>query len=158
MKKFVLMYAIILVLINTTSFAQDNKNTKFLSLELGGVGGLASFSYEWEFANTNNTSFFMRNAFSFVPIDKNNGVALIFPVMVHGVWGKGLHKVDFGIGQTITLTTKGKAFVLMPLSVGYKWQNPEQKHYWRIAYTPLISYLVDFQVQNWGGITYGYKF
>jgi hypothetical protein len=130
----------------------------YFSLELAGSGGLASISYERNFLDKEVVDLHWRLGFSYAPVDKNNGGALVFPVLVHGVIGKNAHKLDVGLGQTLSITTKGRTFVMMPAVLGYRFQPTEKNYFLRLAYTPIISYLVDFQVQHWAGFTYGYHF
>ena len=130
---------------------------RHLSLELGGVGGLGAVSYEREVLRKDAFRLDMRFGFSFIPIDANNGYSFIFPVLAHGILGKSKHQLDVGIGQGFTLTTKGKFFVVMPASIGYRLSLLKGKIYLRAAYTPLISYLLDFQWQHWAGLTFGFR-
>jgi len=130
---------------------------RYVSFELGGSGGIASLNYEKTFVNREVCKFSWRLGFSVAPIDRTNGTVLIFPLMVHGIVGKSNHKLDLGIGQSLSITTRGQPFVLMPAVVGYRFQPEDKRCYWRIAYTPLISYLLNFQVQHWAGLTFGYK-
>lgn len=98
-----------------------------------------------------------RAGLSFVPIDRNNGNGIIFPLLIHATYGNGKHMADLGIVQAITITTKGSAFVRMPTSFGYRFQT-EVRMFYRVAYTPLVSYIYNFQWEHWGGITIGYNF
>jgi hypothetical protein len=128
-------------------------------LELGGSGGLGSINYEKSFLNFgNNGMLTWRAGLSFSPIDKNNGTAIIFPVMVNAVVGKSKHKFEAGIGQGPTITTKGNFFTRMPLAFCYRYQNPGKSFYLRAGYTPIVSYIVDFQWQHWAGVSFGYAF
>lgn len=130
---------------------------KNIYLELGGSGGFASFNFEWIFAHRNRKiRWLLRPGFSVSPIDKNNGVALIFPVMVHGIYGKH-HCLDIGVGQTITITTRGQFFFRAPVSIGYRLEPKESRMFYRFSYTPIVSYLFDQQWEHWGGISIGYK-
>ena len=125
--------------------------------ELGGSGGFGSFNYEKIFAHRNpKMRFLLRPGLSFTPIDKNNGFALIFPVLVHGVYGEK-HCLDVGIGQTFTITSKGQFFFRAPLSIGYRLEPKESRMFYRFSYTPIVSYLFDQQWEHWGGISIGYK-
>jgi hypothetical protein len=67
-------------------------------------------------------------------------------------------KPDIGIGQTISITTKGSPFFMMPAEAGCRYQPADKNYYIRLSYTPIISYLIDFQIQHWGGFTYAYSF
>ena len=130
---------------------------KNIYLELGGSGGFASFNFEWIFAHRNpKMRFLLRPGISVSPIDKNNGLALIFPVMVHGVYGQK-HCLDVGLGQTFTITTKGQFFFRAPLSIGYRLEPKSSRMFYRFSYTPIVSYLFDQQWEHWGGISVGYK-
>ncbi len=137
--------------------AQEQINESFLSFELAGSGGLASLNYERSFHKNDSRKFLWRTGFSLAPIDKNNGVVLVFPLMVHGVFGASKHKLDVGIGQTISISTKAAFFILLPTSIGYRLEPSDKRYYWRFAYTPIFSYLIDFQMQQWGGIAFGYR-
>jgi hypothetical protein len=150
-----LLFIAYLFLSMTQSYAQKQQ---FFSFELGGSGGLASINYEQNYLEKKNYFLQARFGFSYGPIDANNGGVLIFPIMTHAVIGPKNHKLDIGIGQTLSITTKGNFFILMPSSIGYRYQPSSKNYYWRFAYTPIFSYLIDFQMQQWGGITYGYNF
>jgi hypothetical protein len=153
-----------------SSFAGMAQKERFVTFELAGTGGVGSFNFEKCFREppalphtdvsggpTDPFRLYWRAGLSFAPIDKNNGVAIVLPFLVHATVGNGNHRLDIGIGQTLSVTTKGQAFILMPASLGYRYQPAEKKYYLRFAYTPIVSYLVDFQWQNWGGITFGYR-
>ena len=124
---------------------------------MAGSGGIGSVNYETTLLDGDVMDMNLRLGFSVAPIDKNNGVGLVFPVMLHHVFGKNSHKLDVGWGQSLTLSTKGSLFLLTPLSFGYRFEPVEKRYYFRASYTPLVSYLIDFQWQNWAGLTFGYK-
>lgn len=130
---------------------------RFASFELAGSGGLASFNYETSIKKFHFSDLYFRVGLSASPIDRNNGTAIVFPLMVHFVYGQSKHKLDLGLGQTISITTRGAFFVRMPASIGYRIEPDDKKYFWRFSYTPIISYLVDFQWQHWGGISFGIK-
>lgn len=133
-------------------------NRKSVYLEVGGSGGLGSLNYEKIFYTKNNTDFSWRAGLSFAPIDKNNGTGIVFPLMVNALLGKNAHKLELGLGQGITITTRGSFFAVTTAAVGYRFQPVDKRLFYRVTYTPLISYLVDFQVQQWAGISIGYSF
>ena len=152
------------------SFAFRQNSNKF-SFELAGSGGFGSFNFEKnlfyqeksepvldELAQPKKLGhqFDLRFGFSLTPVDKNNGIVLIFPVMVHFHKFKGSHGIDVGLGQTLSITTRGNFFIRTPMSVGYRFQPLDKNYYLRFSYTPIFSYLLDFQYQHWAGITYGH--
>lgn len=136
------------------AFSQGERH---LSLELLGSGGIASLNYEQSILQKEPLDLKFRVGVSFAPIDRNNGTALAFPLMLHAVVGQSPHRLDVGAGQTFSLTTKGSFFLRMPLSAGYRFQPEGKRYYLRLAYTPILSYLIDFQWQHWGGFTIGYQ-
>ena len=139
--------------------AQDTLvKKKSIYFELAGSGGIASINYEKEFCKKKNTEFTLRAGFSIAPIDKNNGNGIVFPVLVNALIGKKAHKLELGLGQGITITTRGSFFALGTAVLGYRYQNPDKNWFYRVSYTPLISYIVDFQVQQWFGLSIGYTF
>lgn len=133
-------------------------NKKSIFIELAGSGGLGSLNYESHFYKKNNLVLTWRAGLSFAPIDKNNGVGIVFPVMMNGLLGRTPHKIEVGLGQGITVTTRGSFFALTTGVLGYRFQQESKNWFYRVSYTPLISYLVDFQVQHWGGFSIGYTF
>ena len=130
----------------------------YFSFELAGSGGFGSLNYEHPIYQKGKLALNMRYGFSFTPIDKNNGMVLIFPVMLHALIGENAHKLDLAVGQSISLTTRGAFFLITPMAIGYRYQPHDKNYFLRIAYTPLLSYLVDVQWQNWAGFTYGFHF
>ncbi|MEN0046206.1 MAG: hypothetical protein AAF806_04000, partial [Bacteroidota bacterium] len=94
------------------------QQSRYLSFELAGSGGLASINYEKIFSQKGNADFYYRLGFSLAPVDRNNGTAFIFPLMLHTKIGQGKHLLDLGAGQSISITSKGSFFIRMPMSLG----------------------------------------
>lgn len=135
---------------------QSDENRKSVYVELAGSGGLGSLNFEKQFKSIKSTELTWRAGISLAPIDKNNGTGIVFPVLINALVGKGSHKFEVGAGQGITFTTKGRFFALTTAVVGYRYQPFDKRWFYRVSYTPLISYLVDFQYQHWGGVSVGY--
>lgn len=133
----------------------QNKGAFF---ELGGTGGIASINYEKMVFKKGITALGIRAGFSTFKVDRNSGWTLIFPVLPEVIVGNGKHRFEASIGQTFSITTKGAPFFLMPATIGYRFVPEEKKIYYRIAYTPMMAYLFDFQYQHWGGFSIGYRF
>ncbi len=134
----------------------DINKRRSVFFETAGSGGLGSINYEKLFHQNENIEFTWRAGISIAPIDRNNGVGIVFPLMVNGLFGKRAHKLELGLGQGVTITTKGSGFILATAAIGYRYQHESKKWFYRITYTPLISYLIDFQVQQWAGVSIGY--
>lgn len=155
----VAIFLFVLIFFVSNVFGQKELNKRnSIYFELAGSGGLGSINFEQSFYKKNFTELTWRAGLSFAPIDKNNGIGIVFPVMINALLGKSSHKLDLGIGQGITVTTKGSAFLLTTAVIGYRFQPSSKPWFWRVGYTPLISYLIDFQVQHWGGVSVGYTF
>lgn len=137
---------------------EESTKRNSLFFELAGSGGFGSINFEQSFLRKNAFELNWRAGLSFAPIDKNNGTGIVFPLMINTLLGKSSHKGEIGLGQGITVTTRGSLFALTTAVVGYRFQSSEKPWFYRVSYTPLISYLVDFQVQHWGGISVGYTF
>ena len=137
--------------------ATNWEKKKAVFLEIGGSGGIGSLNFEKYFFRKKSTQFTWRAGLSLAPIDKNNGTGIVCPMMINALIGKASNKLELGIGQGITMTTKGQFFALTTGAIGYRYQAETKKWFYRITYTPLISYLVDFQMQHWGGISIGYN-
>lgn len=130
-----------------------------LFLELAGSGGFGSLNFEWMFVKRNKFRWMLRAGISATYIDANNGMVLVFPTMIHGVYSPKthVHSLDFGIGQSFSITTKGSFFVRTPISIGYRLEPNKKRLFYRFSYTPIISNIVGFQWEHWGGISIGYK-
>ncbi len=149
---------LLLIFISIILLGQTENNRRSIFLEIGGSGGLGSINYEKVFFTKNNTELTWRAGLSIAPIDKNNGVGIVFPLMINSLYGKNSHKLETGLGQGITITTKGSFFALTTAVIGYRYQPESKNWFYRVSYTPLISYLVDFQIQQWAGLSIGYTF
>lgn len=152
MKKCLLSFLLMAVVHSVSA-----QSGKYVSFELAGSGGIASFNYEKVFQSFGSDHFYMRYGISFSPVDVNNGTAIIFPIMFQSKWGGNGHYADLGIGQAITITTRGSGYIRMPLSMGYRFEPTDKRYYLRAAYTPIVSYLFNFQWENWAGLTFGYQ-
>jgi len=155
----ILLIIIFVLFFSITAFSQtiESKDNSAI-FELAGNGGLCSINFEKNICKKKISEFNWRIGLSFAPIDKNNGIGLVFPLMVNSLIGKNSHKLELGFGQGITITTKGNFFALALANIGYRYQPSTSKLFYRITYTPLISYIFDFQIQQWGGISIGYTF
>ncbi len=139
-------------------FCQNDLKRQSIFFELAGSGGLGSLNYEQTFNSGKQVNFGWRLGLSLAPIDKNNGTGLVFPVMINALIGRNDHKFELCLGQGITITTKGHFFLLTTPAIGYRLQPARKNWFYRASYTPLVSYLVDFQVQQWAGLSIGYTF
>ena len=164
------LYTTIVVMLTLCGFCRAQ--TRQVFLELGGSGGLGSINLEKPLfiaprsAPRDNCgplnpvwySFTWRLGLGASPIDRNNGWVVVFPAMVNMVYGVYSHRVEFGAGFAPSITTKGSFFVKSPLMLGYRFQPPGKKLFYRVSYTPIFAWLVDVQWQHWAGVSIGYNF
>lgn len=148
---------LVLLFVISISLGTYSQKDSYLSLEALGSGGLGGLFYERDYATVGIVDFQYRLGFSMMPVDVNNGSVLIFPHMLHFVIGQKASRLDFGLGFTASITTKGQFFVRQPLSIGYRFEPPAKNFYLRASYTPIASVLIDYQWQHWGGLTFGLK-
>lgn len=144
----------VLLLILAMPLVQAQERSLFL--ELGGSGGLGSVNYEQTLHSWDKVSLSVRAGLSFTPVDKNNGIVIGIPLLANLILGTGHWQGEVGIGQGLSITTRGQPFVLGLLQGGVRYQGEGKRFYYRMNYTPLVSYLIDFQVQHWAGLSVGY--
>lgn len=149
---------------------------KGMFFELGGSGGFASVNYEktlWDPQSHRiikadcsrlppaKHTYTWRAGFSTIPVDKNNGWVLIFPAMANVVYSigdiNGPHKLEAGAGIALSITTKGSWYIKSPAMIGYRFTRSDKKIFYRVNYTPIIGWLVDYNWQHWAGVSIGYR-
>ena len=135
----------------------DHKKQKSFFFEVGGSGGLGSLNYERSCRKAEKLETTFRAGFSIAPISQNNGFGIVLPLMYNVLLGKSSHKLECGLGLGMTITTQRAFFILAPAAIGYRYQPEDKSWFYRITYSPLISFLVDFQVQQWAGVSIGYS-
>lgn len=143
-----------------------------LFLEVGGSGGLGSINYEKMLSRpmrkvapdascgTPDPSRYiisLRAGLGFSPIDKNNGVVLVFPLMGNVIYGLGKHKLEGGLGFAPSVTTRGAFYIKSPLMLGYRYEPSGNNLFFRVNYTPIVGWWFDYQWQHWAGFSIGYK-
>lgn len=146
---FVIIILLVFLFVGTNQAARED----VLGVEILGSGGLGALTYESRWAQWGCSL-----GFSLAPIDRNNGVALVFPMHIRKFFLEGDHRFVLGTGQAITITTKGQYFLMGLLECGWMWKRKDSPWAVKLAYTPLVSYLVDFQWQHWAGFSCSYAF
>ena len=150
-------FIILSLLLTIKIYCQEFTNKKSVIFEIGGSAGVGSINYENIFNKKGQFDLLWRVGITGFPIDKNNGFVLVIPATFGTLIGQGNNKLELEIGQGFSITTKGKIFALTTPIIGYRYQNTRKRFFFRITYTPLISYIFDFQYQNWAGVSIGYK-
>jgi hypothetical protein len=122
-------------------------------VELGGSGGLGSIN-----ATTpiRGGPIDLRVGLSVLPVDRNVGVVLIVPVMAEAHTA-GRWQVAGGVGQGLSITTAAVPWARGLASAGVRYVPPNGRVWAGVAYTPLVSYLLDLQLQHWAGVQIGWK-
>lgn len=157
MKVYTILFSL---LIFSSLYSQQDKE-RSVYFEAGGSGGLGSINYEASILNSLSSeklNYTWRAGLSIAPIDKNNGTGIVFPIMINSLIGASNHRLELGVGQGFTITTRGSFFTLTTAIVGYRFDAKNSPLFFRATYTPLLSYLIDFQVQQWAGLSIGYTF
>ncbi len=139
------------------AMAALSSSAQHLFVELGGNGGLSSVNYEHRFVQKEKVSLQWRAGLSLAPVDRNNGTGIVLPLMLNGLYGRGPHFAELGLGEGITFTTQGEFFLRATATLGYRYQHPDKRITFRAGYTPIISHLFTFQWQHWAGVSVGYQ-
>lgn len=144
------------ILFCSPGLAQQEKPAQISSFhfELAGTGGLYSLSLERSFGKKN---MFVQPGVSVFP--NNHYTMLVIPVMVKKHFGSNKHKLETGIGQGLSFAF-GEGLHFFPrglLLIGWRYETENSPWIFRVSYTPMLSYLVDWQYQHWGGISIGYR-
>lgn len=90
------------------------------------------------------------------PIDRNSGMVFVLPFALQARWGTGPHKLEAAMGFSLSFTTRVKVFSQAIPAIGYRYQADDKRIFYKITYTPLISFWFNWQYQHWAGITIGY--
>jgi hypothetical protein len=105
--KQAIIISFLLLLVNLALAHVETPKKKSLYFELAGSGGFGSINFEKHFYKKKKYEFTWRTGLSLAPIDRNNGIGLVFPLMINLLIGKNAHKLELGFGQGITITTMG---------------------------------------------------
>ncbi len=130
--------------------------TKSVSLELGGSAGLASVNWEKTFREAENHTLAYRIGLSGFPIDRNSGFTFVLPLAIQARWGARPHQFETAMGLSVSFTTRAKLFSQAIPAIGYRYQKEGKRLFFKAAYTPLISFIFNWQYQHWAGLTIGY--
>lgn len=169
----------LLVIANNFTFSQS-KYMNGVFLELAGVGGPYSINYERQF----HTNLVGRVGFSYLGSD------FLIPVSLSKIFGEKRHHFEIGLGltfnrykitigsRTILITGGNQQQVIqqkldvywynslyLTSFIGYRFQKPDKKFFYRCGFTPLWRfYNTDpesnklYQFIPWGGLSVGYRF
>ncbi len=148
---------IVALLLCVSVHAQDTISKDYLHLELGGTAGLGSIQWERSFQARAGIEYSWVCGFSTFPIDANNGIVFLVPTLLRCSVGESEHRAELSIGQVLSLSTKGSMFSMFTPAVGYRYQQTKSRWVYAIRYTPIISYLLQFQYQHWVGLNVGYQ-
>lgn len=121
--------------------------------EIGGTGGLYSFG--WEALSQRKIA--VQVGLSAIPADGE----LIFtvPAVLKYVHGDQKHHPEIGLGLGASVVNRYglSGFVRGIGLIGWRYQPIDRRWCYRAFYSPLVSFLVDFQWQHWGGIGISYR-
>jgi len=145
-------------LLGSSIFAQGKSEHRLFFEGLGNAG-FGSLNYEKRLVKLDRTKseFVFRTGWSGFPGDVNTGTTLLFPNSFNFLYGN-THKLELGIGQTLSIRLKGAFFIRTVFNLGYRFQKSDKRMFYRLTYTPLMSNVWDIQFQHWGGFSIGYQF
>jgi hypothetical protein len=121
-------------------------------VELAGSGGLGSFDLAYPLGERVD----LRVGISALPVDRNVGLVLIFPVLAE------FHTVERwrlvgGAGLGPSISTHGVPWARGLLEGGARYVPPDG-HLWAgLAWTPFVPFLLDLQLEQWAGLQLGWR-
>lgn len=173
--KRILFTSIILLVINNT-YAQEAKPScafkykNSLQLSLLGHGGFYSVGYERILLNHSKFKTTAEVGVAYYPEE----IIVWIPVMFNFLYSPmpGSENMEIGLGHVFimeeysTYSDWHKGYATFKL--GYRHQKPDGRIVFRIYYSPLIEYYIDYRTSNdrlrirefhhWGGLSVGYAF
>ena len=170
MKK-VLCSIIFFILASNTVSSQNQTSTKFQNknsaqLELGGYGLFYSINYERILLNSDNFKTASQLGISYYP--PTTGVRdLWIPFGINEILSIGKHHIEAGLGYTL-IREAARDQENNPLywfwsgvitgRFGYRFQKPNGRFIFRVAFTPLVEYGSSLQFHPSAGVAVGYSF
>ena len=169
--KFKLVYLNILFLfinyhvkaqIDTISISQN-----ILYFEVGGIAGFWSLNYEKIILNKENFKISGRigiSTYNIKDYTDSFNPDIIIPIAINGLYGK-THKIEIGIGQTISNIVQSKHSSSLPyrntklhanFTIGYRYQKNNGGIIYRFGYMPIIEFNKSYR--NWLGTSFGFAF
>ena len=108
-----LFWGLVLLAWGITAGKGLGQGDRFWHVEALGTGGLGSFSYEQQFMGYAKGRLSWRVGLSAFPIDQNTGTALVFPLILQGQHGQKWLRLEYGIGQTPSITGTGDSDIVL---------------------------------------------
>jgi len=135
---------------------QESKGRRAF-LELGGNGGFGSINFETDLKQKKERKYDLvfRTGIATFPQDQGRFV-ITFPNSINFLFGNE-HKLELGVGQTVSIATSIGFFTRTTFNVGYRYETKKRLFY-RITYTPLVSNIWNIQYQHFAGVSMGIKF
>jgi hypothetical protein len=121
-------------------------------VELAGSGGLGSVNLTTPLRGPVD----LRVGLSLLPVTRDTGWVVVVPVMAEA-HSAGRWQALGGIGLGPSITTKGAPWARGLLAAGVRYVPPDGRAWAGIAYTPLVSFLLDLQLQHWAGLQLGWR-
>lgn len=92
-------------------------------------------------------------------IPADGELIITLPALLKYTHGKQPHHPEFGIGLGTSVVNRGQlqAFIRGIGMLGWRYEKAESRWCYRAFYSPLFSFLVDFQWQHWGGLGISYR-
>jgi len=135
-----------------------------VSIELGGNAIIYSINYSRIVITGINNRLYMRFGFAYLPISKLSHFFLL-PGELYLQTGKMDHHFELGTGITYEFRVKDYSddhlYNYIFLRVGYSYQKPGGRFYYRVGFTPftgILSSSLDRLIMPFGGISVGYLF
>ncbi len=170
MKNKLLPIIFLLLIIDFEAKSQIETNQvgkNVIYIEGAGTGGYGSLNYERVILNKTHLWLCTRvglSTYNLRDYTNNFNPDIIIPMAINGLYGNN-HKIEFGIGQTISnivhanysnWQTERETNFHANFTIGYRYQKDKGGVMFRCSYTPIIEFYNHYR--HWGGISIGYAF
>jgi hypothetical protein len=163
-----------IILLCSKSFGQQSEKFSLknsVEFELFGHGSFYSIDYERIFLNKEKIKTLGQVGIAYYP-ESTGVMPLWIPLSVNQLISFHSNHLEFGAGQIIHLDNgidgKKEMKLFGSLKLGYRYQKPDGKFLYKVAFTPFIDYwdtLPKSIIQNanvnfvpWAGMAFGYNF
>lgn len=150
-----------MIILNAHGLCAQNSDSRkhALLFSIGGEGGIYTLAYEKQFTNQKTIKPFFRIGISVLPIDQRTTFAL--PISSGVIYNKSKINIFLGagVGSSVSYYSFGgsawRLYSRLFIESGLRHYFNDGRYSVSIRYVPFISFIENFQYENWGAITFG---
>ena len=154
----IVVLSILCLLIQLETHAYKDPERKSVFLELGGNAYYGSINFESMFGAYKHHAFAFRIGVGGYPVANTSDFKVAVPVALNFLTGRKSNFLDLSLGQSFTIDNNAKFEPIATGGIGYRYQKSKSPVFFRVAYTPLLSYIGGIDLKHWAGVTLGFTF